>query len=74
MKAIEFSNQYTKAANNFFTRCLERESIPLHKMQDITVSFSDQRFELRLETVDNDFSQEFNVDEKEITPLYFETR
>lgn len=73
MKAIEFSNQYTKAVNNFIAKCLEHESIPLHKMQDITVSFSDRGFSLRLETVKNDFSQEFDVDEKEITPLYFET-
>lgn len=73
MKAIEFSSQYTKAANNFFARCLECELVPLHKMQDITVSFTDKGFELRLETADNDFSQEFDVDEKEVTPLYFET-
>lgn len=73
MKAIEFSSQYTKAANNFFARCLECESVPLHKMQDITVSFTDKGFELRLETAENDFSQEFDVDEKGVTPLYFET-
>lgn len=74
MKAIEFSNQYTKVVNNFFTKCLEYEPVSLHKMRDITIYFTDQGFELRLETVENDFSQEFNVDEKEITPLYFETR
>lgn len=73
MKAIEFSNQYTKAVNIFFARCLEYEPVPLHKIQDITISFTDRGFSLRLETVDNDFSQEFDVDEKEIIPLYFET-
>ena len=30
-------------------------------------------FELRLETVDNSFVQEFEVDNKGITPLYYET-
>ena len=45
----------------------------MNKIQDITVSFTDRRFTLRLETVDNDFLQEFDVDKKRATPLYFET-
>lgn len=42
-------------------------------MQDITICCTDKGFDLRLETVDYSFSQEFEVDNKEITPLHFET-
>lgn len=73
MKAIEFSNKYAVAVKNFFSRCLGNEPMPLNKMQEITVCFTDRGFSLRLETAENGFSQEFDVDEKEITPLHFET-
>lgn len=73
MNAIEFSNKFARTAKDFFSRCIDIESLPLHKMQDMTVSFSDDGFCLRLETVEYDFSQEFNVTETGIVPLYFET-
>lgn len=73
MNAIEFQNKYTRSVKGFFGRCLEYEQMPLRKMQDITVCCTDKGFDLRLETVDYSFAQEFEVDNKEITPLYFET-
>lgn len=73
MNAIEFQNRYTRVVKDFFSKCLEHEQIPLRKMQDITMCCTNKGFDLRLETVDNSFVQEFEVDNKEITPLYFET-
>lgn len=73
MNAIEFSNKFARTAKDFFARCIDTEPLPLHKMQDMTVSFSDNRFCLRLETTEHDFSQEFNVTETEIVQLYFTT-
>ena len=69
MNAIEFQNRYTRVVKDFFSRCLEYEQIQLHKMQDITMCCTDKGFELRLETVEHSFVQEFEVDNKEITPL-----
>jgi hypothetical protein len=73
MNAIEFQNRYTRVVKDFFSKCLEYEQMPLRKMQDITICCTDKGFDLRLETVDYSFSQEFEVDNKEITPLHFET-
>ena len=73
MNAIEFQSSYTKIVKDFFSKCLEYEQIPLRKMQDITICCTDKGFDLRLETVEYSFVQEFEVDNKEITPLYFET-
>lgn len=73
MNAIEFQNRYTRVVKDFFSKCLEYEQMPLRKMQDITIRCTDKGFDLRLETVDYSFSQEFEVDNKEITPLHFET-
>lgn len=73
MNAIEFQNRYTRTVKDFFSKCLEYEQIPLRKMQDITMCCTEKGFELRLETVEHSFAQEFEVDNKEITSLYFET-
>lgn len=73
MNAIEFQNRYTRVVKDFFSKCLEYEQMSLCKMQDITICCTDKGFDLRLETVDYSFSQEFEVDNKEITPLHFET-
>ncbi len=73
MKAIEFSNLYSRTVNDFFQKCLKAEDMKINKINEVTVCFSDYGFKLRLETTDNDFSQEFEVNEKEIIPLYFET-
>lgn len=74
MNAIEFSNKFARTAKDFFARCIGTEPLPLHKMQDVTVSLSDDGFCLRLETTEHDFSQEFDVTGTEIVPLCFETR
>lgn len=73
MNAIQFQNGYTKAVKDFFDKCLEYEQMQLRKMQDITICCTDKGFDLRLETVENSFVQEFEVDNKGIIPLYFET-
>lgn len=73
MNAIEFQNGYTKIVKDFFSRCLEYEQMPLRKMQDITICCIDEGFELRLETAEHSFAQEFEVDNKGIIPLCFET-
>lgn len=72
MNAIEFQNRYTRIVKDFFGKCLEYEQMPLRKMQDITMCCADYGFDLRLETEDNSFVQEFEVHDKEIVPLYFE--
>lgn len=73
MNAIEFQKRYTRIVKDFFSKCLEYEQMPLRNMKDITMCCADYGFELRLEAVDNSFVQEFEVDNKEIIPLYFET-
>ena len=44
-------------------------------MQNITTCCTENGFELRLETAENSFAQEFEVDNKgvQLRPLYFET-
>lgn len=69
MEAIEFSNLYTRAVKDFFSNCLNKESISLHTIQYITVCFTEKGFELRLETIEYTFSQEFDATGKEIIPL-----
>lgn len=73
MNAIEFQSEYTGVIKDFFSKCLEYEQMPLRKMQNITICCTENGFELRLETAENSFAQEFEVDNKGITPLYFET-
>lgn len=72
MNAIEFQTKYGKCIKDFFGKCLEYEQMPSRKMQDITMCCTDYGFDLRLETEDNSFVQEFEVHDKEIIPLYFE--
>lgn len=72
MNAIKFQNKYTRTVKDFFSKCLEYEQMPVRKMQDITMCCTENGFELRLETVDNSFAQKFEINNKEITHLYFE--
>ncbi len=71
MKAIDFSNDLANVVKDFFAQCLRKETVPLHKMREITVCFTDKGFSLRLKTLKNDFSQDFEVSDKKMTPLYF---
>lgn len=73
MNAIEFQNRYAGAVKDFFSKCLGHEQMPLCKMQDINMYCTENGFKLQLKTADNRFVQEFEVDNKEITPFYFET-
>lgn len=72
MKAIEFQNRYANVVKDFFNECLQNEIMPIRRMQDITMYCTDKGFGLRLETVCNCFTQEFEVESLGITPLYFE--
>lgn len=70
MKALDFSIKYSKSVRDFFSRCCENEEIPIYMINEITVCFNENGYELRLETNNADYNQQINVEDNKLTPLY----
>lgn len=71
MNAFKFKEELDNIITKFFNTCKEQETIDTERIKDITCYIDDNILNLRLETDQSSYTQDFEVDE-EITPLYFE--